>query len=94
VGYSHSVTPLAPQAHVTDPVELATAEDLRLFLEYVERSISEKMNRQSAAVKDLLLEGYGNITVMLKVKKGQLVVADVLIGTTYDLEKERLRNRG
>lgn len=86
---TYTGTQRVPQADVVDPVDLASSEDLRAFLEYVEKAIAEKMNRQSDAVKQLLLEGYGNIEVRLKVHRGKLVVADVSIGTTYKLTEER-----
>lgn len=92
VTLTSSASPPVPQENTVPPVVPATSEDLRLFLEYVEKAISDKMNRQSPAVQELLLEGYGDITVSLKVQRGRLVVANVHVGTQYKLDKDQGRN--
>lgn len=82
-----------PQAHIipVPPAEMATVDDVVVFLRQVESAISDKMNRQSPAVKEMLLQGYGDITVHLKVQRGLLQVAHVNIGTTYKVDDGRIK---
>ena len=66
-------------------VSLATADDLRTFLSYLNETVDEALVKRKATVRDLMEEGYGDLTIQLTLQGKRFVVATVTIGVKEKL---------